>query len=105
MSDTGVVPTLDPLADTSNTAPVGTGRDTFLVLRNNNASTRTVDIVVAGNTDYGKPLPDGQWTLAATTGEVWIPLRRAYVDPNVPGGCTFTVSATAGVSAAVVRVG
>lgn len=105
LNDSGAIPTLDALVDVSNTAPVGSGRDTFLVLRNSNAATRTVDIVVAGNTDYGVALPDKQWTLAATTGEVWIPLRRAYVDPNVPGRCTFTVSATAGVTGAVVQVG
>ena len=103
-NDNGAYPTLDALADTSNTAPYGNGRDTLLLLENSNAATRTVDIVVAGTTEYGAALPDQQYTLAANTGRLMIPLRKAYADPNVPGRVTFTVSAVDGVSAAVVRV-
>jgi len=104
LADSGAVPALDPLADTSNTAEYGNGRNTFLVLRNTNASTRTVNITVAGVTDYSEPLPDRSFNLAANTGELWVPLRRAYADPNIPGRVTFTVSAVDGVSTAVVRV-
>lgn len=103
MSDSGAVPTLDALAATSNTAEIGSGTNTFLVLRNTNASPRTVTVVVPGNTAYGQAWPDIVMTLAATTGELWIPLRKQYADPNVPGRATFTVDVTAGVSAAVVR--
>lgn len=104
LADTGVVPTLDALAAVSNTVEYGSGRDTFLVLRNSNAATRTVAIVVAGTTAYGEPLPDKAFSLAALTGELWIPLRREYADPNVSGRATVTVEATAGVTGAVVRV-
>lgn len=105
LNNNGTVPTLDDLVDTVNTVPIGTGSDTFLVLRNTNAATRTVDIVVAGTTEYGAANPDVQYTLAATTGELWIPIRRSYRDPNIPGRATVTISAIAGVKAAVVKVG
>lgn len=103
-NDNGAYPTLDNLAEVSNTAEFGTGHNTVLLLENTNAATRTVDIVVAGETDYGMAYPDRQYTLAATTGRLMIPLRRRYADPNVPGRVTFTVSAFADVKACVLRV-
>jgi len=103
MSDTGALPVISALAATSNTAEVGSGINTFLVLRNTNASSRTVTMVVPGNTSYGVANPDPTYNLGANTGELWIPLRKAFLDPNDPGRCTFTVTDTAGVSAAVVR--
>lgn len=104
LADSGAVPVLDALAATSNSAAIGNGRNTFLVLRNTNVATRAVAIVVAGDTEYGQPLPDRAITLAATNGELWIPLRRSYADPNTPGRVTFTVTPFADVTAAVVQV-
>lgn len=102
LANSGVVPTLDAIAEASNTAEIGSGNNRFLVLRNSNAATRTVTIVVAGSTEYGEPWPDRSLTLPADTGELWIPLRKDYADPNTPGRCTVTLSATAGVTGAVV---
>lgn len=105
LSDTGVLPTLDPIADLVPSVPIGSGHDTWLVLRNTNVATRTVTIVVPGNTSYGEPYPDKVLTLGATTGELWIPLRREYADPNTPGRATVTLSANTNVTGAVVQVG
>lgn len=94
----------------SDTAEVGSGSNTFVVYKNTDANIKTVTITVPGNTSYGQPAPDPAITVAATTGEVWIPLRREYANPAVAGvgRCTLTVSGTGGitgVTVAVVRVG
>jgi hypothetical protein len=97
----GTKPTLVP-ASASDTAEVGNGVNTFLVYKNTNAATRTVTIAVPGDTDYGEPLPDPTYTLAATTGELWIPLRKDFA---VDGRATVTVTpAVTDVTVAVVRV-
>lgn len=103
--DTGVYPAPVPLAEVANTVEVGNGRNSVLILENTNASTRTVTILVSGNTPYGQPWPSAVYTLAALTGRLMIPLRTEYIDPAVPSRATFTLSAFAGVSAAVVRNG
>lgn len=105
LSDTGAVPTLDPIADLVPSVPIGNGHSNWLVLRNSNAATRTVTIVVPGNTSYGEPYPDKVYTLAANIGELWIPLRKDYADPNTPGRATVTLSAFTNVTGAVVEVG
>jgi hypothetical protein len=102
--DAGTAPTFDAAAATSNTAEVGNGKNTFYVVKNSNAATRTVTITVAGNTDYGQPTPDPVITVAALTGEVWIPLRKAYDAADGTGRATIVLEATAGVTHAVVRV-
>lgn len=104
VSDTGAYPTLPDLVDAGNSVEVDSGHNTVLMLENSNAATRTITIVVAGNTAYGEPLPDKTFNLAANTGRLMIPLRREYVDPNTPGRITFTASAVPGVKAAPVRV-
>lgn len=103
--DAGTVPTFAAAAATSNTAEVGNGHDTFLVVKNTNGATRTVTITVPGNTEYGQPAPDPVITVAATTGEAWIPLRKAYDAADGTGRATFVLEATAGVTLAVVRTG
>lgn len=104
--DAGTAPTL-AVPNASDTAEVGNGINTFLVVRNSNAATRTVTITAPGNTTYGQPAPDPVLTIAALTGELWIPLRKAYQDDAVAGvgRCTVTVSVAAGVTYGVVQVG
>lgn len=98
----GTAPTFGP-ASASDTAAVGNGGNTFLVYKNTNASSRTVTVVVNGNLEYGLPKPDPTFTLAATNGEVWIPLRKDY--DNGTGRADITVTpAVADVTVAVVRV-
>lgn len=97
-------------ANSSDTAEVGNGYNTFAVYKNTNAASRTITVVAPGNTDYGQANPDPAYVLgdgSVTPTEVWIPLRKAYEDPAVAGvgRCTITASATAGVTRAIVRVG
>ncbi|MET7395621.1 hypothetical protein ABZS66_19235 [Dactylosporangium sp. NPDC005572] len=96
----GTKPTLNNAA-AGDTARCGDGY--FLVAKNTTGSSVTLTIVVPGNTSYGEPNPDPQWTIAATTGEVWIPLIDAYRDPS-DGKAHLTWSATgAGITRAVVK--
>ena len=103
--DAGTAPTFAAAAATSNTVEIGDGRNTFYVVKNTNGATRTVTITVPGSTDYGQPTPDPVLTVAATTGELWIPLRKAYDPADGTGRATITLEATAGVTHAVVRLG
>lgn len=79
------------------------GDDYFLVAKNTTGSSVTLTFVVPGNNNYDQPNPDPVWTIAATTGEVWIPLYDAYKDPS-DGVIHMTWSATgAGITRAVVK--
>jgi len=101
ITDAGTKPTL-VAASTSDTASVGNGLNTFLVYKNTNASTRPVTLVVNGNTEYGEPLPDKVITVAATTGENWIPLRKIYGGDT--GSVTITTPDASGLTVALVRL-
>ncbi|OII61211.1 hypothetical protein BJP40_06705 [Streptomyces sp. CC53] len=97
----GTAPTFESAA-LSDTAEVG--KNKFAVYKNTDASTRTVTIdVPTGNTPYTEKDPDVEYTLAANTGELWIPLHSDYDDGT--GRCTITVSAIAGVTVAIVHAG
>lgn len=105
--DAGTKPTFGAAALT-DTAEVGNGTNTFVVYKNTDSNAKTVTVTVPGNTDYGQALPDPAIALGATTGEVWIPLRKAYDAADGTGRCTLTVSGTGGVTGvtvAVVRLG
>jgi hypothetical protein len=97
----GTAPTF-AAASTSDTAQVGNGGNIFVVYKNTDSSSKTVTVTVAGNNEYGQPNPDPAYTVAATTGEVWIPLRKAYDDGT--GRATLTLSNATGVTVAVVKV-
>jgi hypothetical protein len=112
--DAGTAPTLTGAASTSDTAEVGNGHDTFLVVTNTDSADHVVKIVVPGNTSYGQANPDPAITVVATTGTAWIPLRREFLDAANAGvgRCTVNVFAADGTTAnatgvkiAVVRVG
>lgn len=99
--DAGTKPTFGA-ASASDTAPIGNGHNIFAVYRNTDSSSKTVGIAFTGVTNYGQPLPQPSLTLAGTTGELWIPLRKDY--DNGAGTCTLTTSAQTGVTVAIVQV-
>jgi hypothetical protein len=85
---------------TTDTCDVGP--HLFAVYKNTNASSRTVTIdVPAGLTPYTQSNNDVAYTLAGTSGELWIPLHSDY--DQGAGTTTITVSSTAGVTSAVVK--
>lgn len=100
--DAGTKPTFGA-ASTSDTANIGSGSDTFLVYKNTDATTEAITLVVPGNTSYGQPMPDPVLTIASSTGELWIPLRKAYDDGT--GNVTVTMASTTGITVALVRLG
>lgn len=109
--DAGTAPTFGAKA-LSDTAEVGSGRNTVLVVRNSDAEAKVITVVVPGNTSYGVANPDPTYNLADGSGtptEVWIPLRKEYSDPDGAGVglCTVTISTgtATGVTAAVIKVG
>ena len=87
----------------SNRADIGTGSNTFLRVTNTTGSSVLVTVLGAGNTSYGVAKPGNAITVAATTGEAWIPLRKEY-DQGDGLGATVTFGTTgAGISAALIR--
>ena len=103
----GTKPTFGAAALT-DTAEVGNGLNTFVVYKNTDSNAKTVTITVPGQTEYGQNTPDPALTLGATTGELWIPLRKVYDKADGTGRCDLTVSGTGGVTGvtvAVVRLG
>ena len=79
-------------SSTSDTVDIGNGHNTFLRYVNTGGSDAVVTITVPGNTAYGQPNPDPAITVVATTGEMWIPIRKEYDDGT--GANTATVTAT-----------
>ncbi|MGW0939109.1 hypothetical protein [Streptomyces sp. NPDC002666] len=103
----GTAPTFGA-ASASDTAEVGNGYNTFAVYRNSGATPATVTVVAPGNTSYGEPNPDPDFTLADGSGtptEVWVPLRKEYDSGDGNGRATITVSPATDVTVAIVRVG
>lgn len=89
----------------SNTAEVGNGTNTVLVVKNGSGASITVTIPVPGSTPYGQPEPDPVITVVAS-GEAWIPMRRDYYDSTAGvGRATVNVSLATSVTAAVVQLG
>lgn len=88
----------------SDTAPYGTGTNTFAVYKNTDTASHTVTIAVPGTNSYGRANPSATYVVAATTGQAWIPLRRDYDDGSGAGTATLTLDAITGMTAAVVRV-
>jgi hypothetical protein len=101
----GTAPTFGN-SSASDTAEVGNGQNTFIVYKNTGGSPAVVTITVAGNTAYGQPNPDPAITVAATTGEMWIPLRKEYDAADGTGRATITATNSgATLQVAVVRMG
>ncbi|GGM55501.1 hypothetical protein GCM10012275_28270 [Longimycelium tulufanense] len=98
---TGAVPTFEAASTSDTVNDAGNGHSHFLWYKNTNAAARTVTITAPGNTPYEQANPDPSFTLAATSGELMIPLHPAYQDAS--GLVTITLDAIAGVTVAYVR--
>lgn len=101
--DAGTAPTFVAAA-ASQTVDIGSGHNTFVVVKNASASSVTVTITAPGNTDYGQANPDPAIVVAANTGEVWIPIRKAYDPGDGTNAAALAYSATTSVTVAAVRV-
>ena len=95
----GTAPTFAAAAS-GDTAKCGSGY--WLIAKNTDVASRTITVTVPGNLATGDAYPDKVYTLAANTGEQWIPLLREYADAT-DGEAHLTYSATAGVTRAVVK--
>lgn len=102
----GTAPTFGAAA-TVDYAEVGNGTNTFAVYKNTGTE-KTVTIEMDHITlSTGVAYPDRDITLAATTGELWIPLRKEYADDAEAGvgRCVLKVSDATAVTVAIVRMG
>lgn len=100
--DAGTKPTFSA-ATTTDTTTIGNGTNTFVVYKNADTSSHTLTITVAGTTSYGVAMPQKTVTIPANTGEVWVPLRKAYDDGT--GIAHLGLDAATSVTVAVVQVG
>lgn len=101
MTDNGFVPTT-ATATASDTAPIGSGLNTFAVYTNGSGGSLTVTALVPGNTFYGQPQADNAITV--DTGDTaYIPLRKEYDDGT--GRATLTTSTQTSVTVAIVKLG
>jgi hypothetical protein len=99
MTVAGTKPTFASAA-ASDTAECGPGM--FAVYRNGSGSPVTVTVLLDHLTlSSGDVYPDKEYSVAATTGEAWIPLLGEYVE--AAGRVTLTTSAQTSVTVAVVR--
>lgn len=102
--DAGTAPTFGN-SSASDTAEIGNGHNTFVVYKNTGGSASVVTITVLGNTSYGQPTPDPAITVPATTGEKWIPLRKAYDQGDGTGRAILSATNSgATLQVAVVRM-
>lgn len=88
-------------AAANDTARCGDGY--YLIVRNGAGSSMTVTITVPGNLPTGDAYPDKVYTVAATTGEEWIPLLPVYTDPT-DRLAHIAYSSTTTVTRALVKV-
>jgi len=104
----GTKPTFTAAAATDY-AEVGTGTNTFAVYKNTSAVACNVIIEMDHTTlATGDAYPNKTIVLPITTGELWIPLRKEYVDSAEAGvgRCVLNTSAQdAGITVAIVRMG
>ncbi len=106
LNDTGIKPTF-VAASASDTAEIGSGRDNFVVYRNTDTNIKTITIPVAGATTYGIANPPAVFSLPASTGELWIPLRSEHDNGAATirtGRATLNVTGTGGVTGVSVSV-
>ena len=99
VTDTGFTPSF-VAATASDSAPIGSGHNTFLIYRNPTGSPVTVNVQVPGNTFFGAAHQAESVTVPATTGEKWIPLRKDHDG----GGGLATITGGTGLNVAVVQV-
>jgi hypothetical protein len=94
----GTAPTFAAAAadDTASTGP-----RVFLVVRNDDASSKTVTIAGQGTLESGAAYPDRSYTVAAGA-EAWVPLLAVY--RNEDSVAEISYSATTSVTRAVVSI-
>lgn len=100
----GTAPTFGAAAGGGDTAQVGTGQDTFLVVKNGGGSSINVTITAPGTNSYGEPNPDPVVAVANGT-EKWIPLRKEYDAGDGTGRAAIAYSGVTSVTVAVIRMG
>lgn len=100
--DAGTAPTFVAAA-AGQTIDVGTGHNTFLVVKNADATPHNVTLAAHGTTDYGDALPD-HVVAAPNGGEVWIPIRKSYDPGDGTSAAAITYAATTSMTVAAVRV-
>lgn len=99
----GTAPTYSTPAVGGDTAEIGSGRDTFLHVKNSNAGTCTVTISSDLTLDSGADYPDKSVAVLTAT-EAWIPLIKDYADDAAGAGrCTVSTDVQTDVEIAVVR--
>jgi hypothetical protein len=91
----------DAAGNTIDGAQVANGTVSLRV-KNTNGATRDVTIVDPGLTPLGLANPDRTVTVAATTGDVLIPVPQACINPG-SGVVDVTYSAVTGVTVKAVR--
>lgn len=101
----GTAPTYStPAASGGDTAEIGSGTNSFLHVKNNNAATCNVTISSDLTLDSGADYPDKTVAVATAT-EAWIPLIRDYDGGGTApaGRATVTCDVQTSVEIAVVR--
>lgn len=101
ISDAGTTVTF-AASGASDTARIGSGYNTFVIMRNTTGAPVNFTIAVPGNTFFGTATADNVISVPATTGVKYVPLRKEYDDGT--GNATITVTPAAGVEIAVVKV-
>lgn len=96
----GTAPTFAAAA-AGDTARVGA--HLVLIVKNASGAPITVTLATPGNLATGDAIPDKQYSVAATTGERWIPLLENYADTTQSNQAVITYSATTSVTRAVVQ--
>lgn len=103
ITDNGFNPETGAVAATaSDTAPIGSGHNTFAVYTNGTAGSLSVVALVPGNEFFGTAKADN--TIAVPAGETrYIPLRKEYDDGT--GRATLTTTTQdAAFTVAIVRM-
>lgn len=100
ITNAGTAPTFAAAAG-GDTARVGA--HLILIVKNASGSPITVTLATPGNLSTGDAVPDKAYTVAATTGERWIPLLDDYGDPAQSNQAVITYSGTTSVTRAVVQ--
>jgi len=82
---------------------VRTGDRVYLLVRNSDASAKTVTIDVPGNTSYGQANPDVSLSVAAGATAIFGPIDSVFVQPGTnPPTANITYSAVTSVTVAVI---
>lgn len=104
--DAGTAPT-HSAANTTDTAVVGSGANSFLHVKNGSASVVTVTITDYLTADNGDSVPPHVVSVPAISGSIpgesWIPLRKSY-DKGDGTGAQIAYSAVTTVTSALVQV-